>query len=77
MSLFAELHPLFPEMQGIGARTGVILGVLLFPVMEEHIRGSHSGHWKEAGPPETLPPLLFLCPNAANYYLRISDVKIA
>jgi DNA-binding MarR family transcriptional regulator len=28
MSLFAELHPLFPKMQGIGARIGLILEVL-------------------------------------------------
>jgi len=28
MSLFAEIHPLFPEKQGIGARTGRIWEVL-------------------------------------------------
>jgi len=28
MSHFAELLPLFPEKQGIGARTRVVLGVL-------------------------------------------------
>jgi hypothetical protein len=27
MSLFGEIHPLFPEKQGIGARKGLILGV--------------------------------------------------
>jgi hypothetical protein len=39
MSLFGEIHPLFPKKQGIGALTGLILEVLIFPVCDVRVQG--------------------------------------